>query len=344
MLNKNLKKCIYATVIFTYNLCNAQAETDQANLMSQQLNQTQIINESLASNRATFPSSINSTQDSITTPIPQTTDAPKISQNQTQAKEVAVGVLPIPLNLNKMSPMELWFSTIHLHEYLKDPNIEAILLIFVTNIHTQRGQASLFFNELQRAKKQKPIIALIIDSCTDSCFYSAAGASYIIASPVSTIGNIGVYLPIERHSNVRQNGAQTGDVKTKIFYKGKYKLMTDPLAEDLTDDQQKHIDSFLQDAYDQICEDIATARHLDVKKASEWADGKVFNGKKAVTVGLLDKTGSFSDAQDTIKSILAQKKQTSDFTIRLLTYYFDTKGLSLMPFEFNVEMTYNSGN
>lgn len=314
--------------------------------LQEQSTQQQTVNTTTSSNPITFFSQFiefSSIIQFFKSLLPITNNQIKTLQEK-HGNTINVGVLTFPIsNGANPNPMTNWINTLRLHAYLNNPDIEAILLIFNTNAYTNKGHASSFFRELQKAQKIKPIIALITDSCTDGCFYNAAGASYIIASPEGWLGSIGVSSTVERHTNIKLNGAQTGDVKTEVFHKGKYKLIFEPLSSPLTDDERAELNSFLQDAYEQFCEDIATARHLDPQKTSEWADGKIFSGKKAVQIGLIDMVGSFTDTLEYIKSIFTQKKQLKNPTVTLLTYNADGKGaLTLVPFSSFIEMTYNN--
>ena len=60
------------------------------------------------------------------------------------------------------------------------------------------------------------------------------------------------------------------------------------------------LQSLLDDTYDQFVDDVAQSRKLSAH-ASEWANGRIFTGRQAHKLGLIDETGSVSDAIKAIK-------------------------------------------
>jgi protease-4 len=64
----------------------------------------------------------------------------------------------------------------------------------------------------------------------------------------------------------------------------------------MTAEQQQMLQDALDDDYVQFTTDVAAARNLDIAKAPEWANGKIFSGVRAHKLGLVDQLGSSSQA------------------------------------------------
>jgi protease-4 len=57
----------------------------------------------------------------------------------------------------------------------------------------------------------------------------------------------------------------------------------------------------LDDTYEQFVADVAQSRAIPVANANEWADGKIFSGRQALQLNLIDELGSSSNALRAIK-------------------------------------------
>ena len=204
-----------------------------------------------------------------------------------------VGVLPI-----KGVLYDSGYYTKQLHTFFKDNHIKAILLkIECPGSATGTGQA--IYNELITLKKQypKPVIVLVENLCASGGYYIACGADHIIASPMALIGSIGVAAP---YLFKLKDFVEQFKIKYVPLTAGDYKNTTNPFA-DLTDAQKAMLQGVLDDSYEQFIADVAQSRNLDQTKAKEYGDGKIFSGRQALALGLIDQLGSSSQAIQTIK-------------------------------------------
>ena len=74
---------------------------------------------------------------------------------------------------------------------------------------------------------------------------------------------------------------------------GAYKTTGDPFT-DLTEDQKALLVGMLNDSYEQFTQIVAHNRKLSLNEVNKWADGKIFTGKQALQLGLIDELGSVS--------------------------------------------------
>jgi protease-4 len=192
------------------------------------------------------------------------------------------------------------FYVKQLHSFLKNPHIKG-LLIKIDSPGGVAGSSQALFNELKRFKGKKPVIALVENMCASGSYYIAAAADYIIASPSSLVGSIGVVLgragmPIP---NLKER-MEDWKIKFEYIQAGAYKTAGN-FFKDPTKDEREHLQSFVDDTYAQFVHDVADARGLDVATEKEWADGKIFTGNQALKLKLIDQLGSLQEAIDELK-------------------------------------------
>ncbi len=188
--------------------------------------------------------------------------------------------------------------TKELKKFFKDPSIKAIVLK-IDSPGGAAGTAQAVFQEIKAFKHQymKPVIAYSENMCTSAAYYIAAAADHIIMQSSTMVGSIGVFIGypnlqefIEQYK-IKYTTIQSGDYKTAGM-----------MFKDLTPQQKTMFQSITDDTYLQFTKDVASRRpkvaSADPKK---WADGKVFTGRQALELGLIDELGSLSTVIKAIK-------------------------------------------
>lgn len=192
----------------------------------------------------------------------------------------------------------------NLRNFFEKDDIKAILLR-IDCPGGASGSSQALYNEILELKKEypKPIITLTNDLCASGGYYIACASDYIIASPASIIGSIGVYLSSFKIKEL----IESWKIKCNIVQAGKYKTAFNPFTEN-----SKEVNDLMQsvanDVYAQFINDVATRRKLSIDQAEKWANGKFFTGKKALELGLVDENGSESNAIKKIKELAMIEK------------------------------------
>ena len=88
-------------------------------------------------------------------------------------------------------------------------------------------------------------------------------------------------------------------VSTQTVKAGKYKESGTPTRK-WFDYEEKQLQSVIDDTYEMFISDVASARNLDVKNHTLYADAKIFTSKQAKEVGLVDDVATLSYAQDSL--------------------------------------------
>jgi protease-4 len=188
--------------------------------------------------------------------------------------------------------------TKQLHAFFSNNDIKAVLLT-IESCGGAAGTGQAVAREILTLKKKypKPVIALTENMCASGAYYIASATDYIISSGQALIGSIGSCIP---HLFQLNDFLQKHAIGYTLIKSGTYKASTDPFVT-LNDESKAHLQSVVDNSYEQFIEDIAHNRKLALQNASLWADGKIFTGKQAKELNLVDELGSASQAIAYIK-------------------------------------------
>ncbi|MCS7262140.1 MAG: signal peptide peptidase SppA [Aquificaceae bacterium] len=139
----------------------------------------------------------------------------------------------------------------------------------------------------------KPLVVSMGNVAASGAYYISAPADYIFANPGTITGSIGVII---QHTELKELFEKLG-IKTTSIKTGKFKDTLSPFRE-LSQEEKEYLQETVQDAYEQFLQAILKYRS---KKISEEelrrvADGRVFTGKVAKELGLVDGLGNLQDA------------------------------------------------
>jgi protease-4 len=122
-------------------------------------------------------------------------------------------------------------------------------------------------------------------------YYIAAPAREIFANPGTLTGSIGV---IMEFTNFQELLDKIG-LKNEVVKSGKHKDIGSPVRP-MTEDDRILLQALIDDVHSQFVDAIAAGRRLDVQKVRALADGRIFSGRQAKELGLVDRLGSLEAA------------------------------------------------
>ena len=155
------------------------------------------------------------------------------------------------------------------------------------------GDSQEIYNALLRLQDKKiPVVASFGNISASGGVYIAMGAQHIVSNPGTITGSIGVIL---RGNNLEQLLDRVG-VSFKVIKSGPYK---DILAFDreLTEAEQTILQELIDVSYGQFVKTVAKARGLTEETVRSFADGRIFTGEQALTLGVVDRLGTEEDAR-----------------------------------------------
>jgi protease-4 len=173
----------------------------------------------------------------------------------------------------------------------QDKRIKAIVL----RISTGGGSAfasELIRQELLLAKKEgKTVIVSMGAMAASGGYWLAAGADAIIASPVTLTGSIGIFGAVPTVEKTLANIGIHGDGvgTTDIAHFGN-------LATAMSSEEQAAFQMEVEQGYRQFLAVVAEGRKMQVADVEKIAEGRVWDGATALSLGLVDQLGNLEDA------------------------------------------------
>jgi protease IV len=172
-----------------------------------------------------------------------------------------------------------------------DEDIKCIIL----RIDSPGGEVTasdVLYHEVSKTKAVKPVIAYIDSVGASGAYYTAMGATTVMANELSITGSIGV---IMQAINIEQLANKIG-VSALTFKSGKMKDLLNPMRPPTTE-EMAFVQNMINETYDKFVGIVSKERKLNEQALrNELADGRIISGKLAAAAGLIDKTGYFEDA------------------------------------------------
>ena len=147
------------------------------------------------------------------------------------------------------------------------------------------------FDELEKTKKRKPLIASMGGMATSGGYYVASACEKIVANPGTLTGSIGVIMQL---SNVEELMKKVG-VKGYNIKSGANKDIGSPF-QPLSPEGREILQSLVDNVHSQFVSAVARGRGMSEAQVRKLADGRVYSGAQAKELGLVDQFGTLDDA------------------------------------------------
>ena len=180
-----------------------------------------------------------------------------------------------------------------LKELADDDWIKAIVL----RIDSPGGSAltsELLWKAIEEVKKSKPVLASIGNVAASGGYYIASAADQIFADPLSITGSIGVFASLPNMQGLTKNlgiYAETVETHPNAIGYSIYK----PISEEFKKQTKKSIES----TYNTFKKRVSEGRNLPDTIVENISQGRVWTGKQAFEIGLVDSIGGL---QETIEA------------------------------------------
>lgn len=178
-----------------------------------------------------------------------------------------------------------------LKKYADDTSIKAIVL----RIDSPGGGVAAsqeIYQEVKRTRaKGKPIVASMGSLAASGGYYVAAAVERIFANPGTITGSIGVIIQLANAEDLlRKVGVESTVIKS-----GPFKDSGNP-TRSLRDDERQVFQSVVDDVYQQFVEAVVEGRNLQEADVRQYADGRIYSGRQAKHLNLVDELGTLQDA------------------------------------------------
>jgi protease-4 len=171
-----------------------------------------------------------------------------------------------------------------------DPQVKAVVL----RVNSPGGSAlasELIQREVIMTRKVKPVVVSMGYLAASGGYWISTYGDRIFAEPNSITGSIGVYglLP-----NIQKLAAEHGVSWDRI----QTSRLADPtsIARPKSAVELARIQTVVDDIYDQFLTRVADSRRMTKDQVNEIAQGRVWSGRQAQKLGLVDELGGIQDA------------------------------------------------
>ncbi|HZR08146.1 MAG TPA: signal peptide peptidase SppA [Myxococcales bacterium] len=177
-----------------------------------------------------------------------------------------------------------------LKKYEKDDDIKAIVMR-VDSPGGSVAPSQEIHDAIKRINAKKKVVVSMGALAASGGYYISAPADRIYAEPGTLTGSIGV---IFMHFNVR-GLLDWAKIEETTLKTGKYKDTLSPFRP-IHDTDREEIQGISDDVYSQFVQAVAQGRHLPEARVREIAEGRIYTGKRAKELKLVDELGGFDDA------------------------------------------------
>lgn len=178
----------------------------------------------------------------------------------------------------------------NIDEFAEDSSIVAV----VVRIDSPGGGVAAsqeIYDALVELKKKKKVVVSMGSVAASGGLLIACAGDKIVANPGTITGSISA---IMQFANIEELLKKVG-VKSSVVKSGQYKDIGSPLRE-MTREEKVIIQELIDDIYNQFIDVIVRDRKLTREQVVAIGDGRVFSGRKAKELGLVDQLGDMASA------------------------------------------------
>ena len=199
--------------------------------------------------------------------------------------------------------------------YLRKARADDSVRAIVLRIDSPGGSAiasDVIWREVQLTRAVKPVIASMSDVAASGGYYIAMPADAIVAEPATLTGSIGVVLiKFVIDGTLKKVGVNMESVE-----QGRYAGLYSPIRQFSPDERARVLEQ-MQATYDAFVEKAAAGRNTTPERIDAVAQGRVWTGKQAKQLGLIDELGGLQRAL----AIARQRaKLAPDTEVELMVY------------------------
>jgi len=179
-----------------------------------------------------------------------------------------------------------------LRRYQQDPDIKAIVLRVDSPGGAVAPSQEIYdtLKEIQSEGKKK-IVTSMGTVAASGGYYIASATDLIVANPGTLTGSIGVIMELTNLEGLMQKiGVESVTIKS-----GKNKDVGSPFRK-MKAEERSILQNVLDDVHSQFIEAVAEGRSLEIDTVRKLADGRIFSGRQAKKLGLVDELGSLEAA------------------------------------------------
>lgn len=147
------------------------------------------------------------------------------------------------------------------------------------------------YQAVKNARSVKPVVCSMGEVAASGGYYIACACDSIVANPGTLTGSIGVIMEFM----VAEDLIKKVGLKFEVLKAGQNKDLGSPFRQ-MTPEERALLQNMIDDVHGQFIEAVAEGRQLSPDSVRSFADGRVFSGRQALALRLVDKMGTLDDA------------------------------------------------
>ncbi|MBQ4875198.1 MAG: signal peptide peptidase SppA [Rickettsiaceae bacterium H1] len=191
----------------------------------------------------------------------------------------------------------------------EDKNVKGVIV----HINSPGGSlvgGETLYNSLRELSAKKHVVAVMGNVAASGGYIAAIAADHLIAHNGTITGSIGVLFQSFEVSEL----ANKIGVNIKSLKAGEFKDSLSPFSK-MSEKSQELFQGLLDSSYDYFVSLVAKRRSISIEEVKSKAEGKVYTGKQALLISLIDQIGGEPEAINWLKSNNVEGK-IKDFSIK----------------------------
>ncbi|WP_409302178.1 signal peptide peptidase SppA [Peribacillus sp. SCS-155] len=182
----------------------------------------------------------------------------------------------------------------------EDSDIKGIVL----DVNSPGGgvvESAEIYDKIQEIKNEtkKPVYVSMGSMAASGGYYISAPADKIFASPETLTGSLGVIMQGMNYEKLaKKYGVEFVTIKS-----GPYKDIMSPNRQ-MTKEEHEILQTMINNSYNQFVKIIAEGRHMPEADVRKIADGRIYDGRQAKKLHLIDEFGHLEDVTEAMKKDL----------------------------------------
>jgi protease-4 len=200
-------------------------------------------------------------------------------------------------------------------EYIRTARADANVRAIVLRVDSPGGSAiasDVIWREVLLTRNHKPVIASMSDLAASGGYYIAMPADVVVAEPATLTGSIGVVTG----KLVLEGTFNKLGLNMEAVSRGRFAQLPSPMRP-FDPEERAKVEEQMQATYDLFVEKAAQARKTTPERIDAVAQGRVWTGRQAQKVGLVDELGGLMRAIAIAKE---RAKIPADREVEIVSY------------------------